>query len=185
MAVAQTEASSVRKGLSDRMKPKEAQSTQASGQTNYSSRFQNPGAGSNRSRTLDRSQFQNPNVGRRPQSQGYTQQGGQVPGQYQTPGRPQTQQPQTAQPYYPQPQAPPQQTQAPPQTAQSYYPPVQAPAVAGAPIQQPRYQPPQTAQSYYPQQQYRQYPQTARPTWVNGQLQASQQYNPTPYNRRW
>ena len=108
MAVAQTEASGVRKGLADRMKPKEAQSTQASGQTNYASRFQNPGAGSNRSRTLDRSKFQNPNVGRaprRPQPTPYTgatqpRPSGQVPNQYQTPGRPQYPQRQVAQPTY-------------------------------------------------------------------------------------
>ena len=56
MAQAATEASSVRKGLADRMKPRTAQST--GGGTNYASRFQNPGAGTNVSRTVDRSRFQ-------------------------------------------------------------------------------------------------------------------------------
>lgn len=61
MARTGTEASSVRKGLADRMKPKPKQAASAGGGgTNYSARFQNPGAGSNRARTVrDPSRFQN------------------------------------------------------------------------------------------------------------------------------
>lgn len=76
------------------MRPK----TMAPGRFN-AQKFQNPGAGSNRARTVNRSRFQNPGAGggRPPQSRGPSQMGGgwytatpggQVPGQYQTPGRP-------------------------------------------------------------------------------------------------
>ena len=72
--------------------------TMAPGRFN-AQKFQNPGAGSNRARTVNRSRFQNPGAGggRPPQSRSpshmgggwYTATpGGQVPQQYQTPGRP-------------------------------------------------------------------------------------------------
>ena len=253
MAQVQTEASSVKKGLADRMKPRTAQkaapaSTPAAGGRIDPERFQNPMTARRAKLTrggLDWQRFQNPNtarqaVGRLP-SQGtaarprptpqtaqpirpmparpqmaqpvqpmparpapvaaqpsYPQQQvpgnmpqmptgstyqptqqqnpiagapGQVPGQYQTPGRPMPQAPQVAQPVYPQPgpQPVPYPVQVGPQPVQGFNP--------YGPVAQPAYTPqpapmPQMAQPFYPQ-----------PQWQPQQVQ--QQYNPTPYTGRW
>ena len=155
MAMVQKETSSVRKGLADRAKPRTAQST-GGGQANYASRFQNPAAGTNRARTVDRSRFQNPGAGAAPRPQAGRPQTAQaavrpVPSPYQTPGRPGGRfgawQPRRAQPIRPAPAAP--------QTAQPFYggnqpqPPTAVPGQYQTPG---RPAAPQTAQPFYPQQ---------------------------------
>ena len=56
----------VRQGLAKRAQPKRTAQSTGGGGTDYASRFLNPGAGTNRARTVDRSRFQNPGVGTRP-----------------------------------------------------------------------------------------------------------------------